>query len=296
MEEVKSKNIGFYIAIFNYIKQGKSPSFISKELKLPRQNIHYYTKILLDNGIIGKKKNGQWFPLVKELSLGTKPQSNLHALNINIPILSGEIKESNWEVKEELNNWIPTYKTFKELGGLTIKNNNNKSITIFAHTRDIIDLKEIDVLSYDIRNWANKTFRQDFNVVLDINKAEVKVLHIATQDKQSESMIKKGEKFELDLDKKAEKVFPNDKIDAKAWIDGSPFQFTAETNDKEWKRAYLNMPFNMQNTMLAMNYIAKNYASHVGIVEKLNNLLEEPKVKKHIKKKLNTSQTTLNNY
>lgn len=301
MEEVKdskrdSKRIGsFYLAIFNLIKQGKSPAFISKEYKIPKQNLYYYTKRLLKEKIIrkeGKGRNSKWFPLVKTFSLGTRPTTNLHALQINIPILSGEIKGSDWTIKEELRNWTPKYKKLDVLGGLTIKNNNNKSITLFAHTRDIKDLKEIDNLAYDIRLWALQTLRQEHNVILDISKAETKMLHIATEDQQSESMQKKGEKFELDLDKKAEKVFPKDKIDAKAWIDGSPFSFTAETNDKEWKRAYLNMPFTMQEVKQMAYYISKNYASHVKIVEKLNSLLDEPKVKSHIKKKIFDSKQT----
>lgn len=285
-------NYGFYLAIFNFIKNGKSPSFISKTLQVSKQKIYYYTKILKSKGIIDKHSNGNWFVKVKTFSLGTRPKSNLHAFQIKIPISTGNIGIKDWEVKEELKNWTPTYKTFKDLGGITVKNNNNKSISLFIHTRDIKELNEIDDLGKDVVNWARETFWRDFQVKLDISKAETKVLHIATQDQTSEEMIKQGEKFELDLNKKAEKVFPKDKIDAKAWIDGSPFSFTAETNDKEWKRAYLNMPFTMKDSLNLLNYIAKNYASHVGIVEKLNNLLENKEVKKHIKERVK-GQTSL---
>jgi len=286
------KKGSFYLAVFNLIKQGKSPSFISKEFKISKQKVYYYTNILKKENIIGKSPDGNWFVKVKTFSLGTRATTNLHALQINIPISSGNIGVQGWTIKEQLNNWTPTYKTFSQLGGITIKNNNNKSITLFAHTRDIKDLKEIDNLAYDLRNWALELIGREYGVILDIDKAETKMLHIATQDQTSEEMIKKGEKFELDLDKKAEKIFPNDKIDAKAWIDGSPFQFTAETNDKEWKRAYLNMPFSMRDSLQLINYIAQNYASHVKIVEKLNNLLDEPKVKAHIKKKVFDSKQT----
>jgi len=276
----------FYLAIFNFIKSGKSPSYISKELKISKQKVHYYTKILKDKGIISKRKNGDWFVKVKTFSLGTRLPTNLHALQIHIPISTGKIGVSDWEIKEKLKNWTPTYKKLSIFEGLTIKNNNNKSISIFAHSRDLKNLKEVDTLSYNIRNWAYKWFRETFGVILDIMNTEIKSLHLATSDKDSEEMLGKGERFELDLDKKAEKVFPRDKIDGKAWIDGSPFKFTAETNDKEWKRAYLSMPFTTQNSLQLLHYIAKNYASHVGIVEKLNNLLDEPRVKKHIKEKL----------
>ncbi len=291
------KKGSFYLAVFNLIKQGKSPSFISKTYKISKQKVYYYTKVLKREGIIGKHRNGNWYVKVKTFSLGTRPTTNVHALQIHIPISSGNIGIEGWEIKERLNNWTPRYKKLDILGGLTIKNNNNKSISLFAHTRDIKDLKEIDELSYSIRNWAYKWFKEQFDVKLDIDKAEVKSLHIATQDTNSEEMIRKGERFELNLDKKAEKVFPNDNLDAEAHIDGSPFKFTAETNDKEWKRAYLNMPFGIQNSLQMLNYIAQNYASHVKIVEKLDKILEEPKVKRHIKKKVfDSKQTKLGNF
>lgn len=283
-EEVKKK--GFYLLLFNKIKQGYSPSVISKQYKIPKQNLNYYLKNLKKWGVIEKIGYNSWRVKVKTFSLGTKPTTNLHALQIKIPISKGNIGVKGWVIKEKLKNWTPTYKTFNQLGGITIKNNNNKSITLFAHSRDIRDLKEIDALAYDMRNWALQTIREEFGAELDINRAEVKSLHIATNDTNAESMQKKGEKFELDLEKKAEKVFPPDNINAKAWIDGSPFDFTAETNDKEWKRAYLNMPFNMQNTLQAVYYIAQNYKSHVKVVEQLSKLLEEKEVKKQLKKKL----------
>ena len=55
-----------------------------------------------------------------------RPTTNLHSLQITIPILKGKIKDSNWQLKNKLNNWIPKYKGLNILGGLTIRNNNNK--------------------------------------------------------------------------------------------------------------------------------------------------------------------------
>ncbi|MGA2130620.1 MAG: hypothetical protein ABSG05_03365 [Candidatus Pacearchaeota archaeon] len=274
-KEVKVQKSSFYLFLFNRIKEGKTPSSISKEYQIPKQKLQYYLNQLKKGGFIEKVGYKSWKVKVKEFSLGTRPTTNLHALQINIPILSGEIKGSDWEVKEELRNWTPKYKTLDILGGLTIKNNNNKSISIFAHSRDLKELKEIDALSYDIVNFALEWFKRDFNVTLDLFNAEVKSLHIATQDKVSEDMQKQGDRFELDLQKKAEKVFPKDKIDGKAWIDGSPFTFTAETNDKEWKRAYLSMPFMMEEIAKATHYIALNYASHVKLVEKASKVMEK---------------------
>lgn len=264
------KQSNFYLAIFNRIKEGKSPADISKTYRISKQRLNHYIKNLKEWGFIAKHSKSNWHILVKEFSLGTRPTTNLHALQINIPILSGEIKGLDWEIKEELKNWTPKYKTLDILGGITIKNNNNKSISLFIHTRDIADLKDIDTLCFEVRNWALEFFKREFNVTLDLFRAEVKSLHIATQDKNAELMREKGEKFELDLDKAAEKVFPTDKIKAKAWIDGSPYAFTAETNDKEWKRAYLSMPFailHLMNSLPALEEYNRNLKLHIEVQE-----------------------------
>lgn len=292
MKEVKvrSKSKDFYLSIINLLKEGKRPSQIARGLNISKQRLQFYIKNLKDKGIISKKGYGTWEVKeeVKVIFVGdesdsfTSPTTNLHALQINIPILSGEIKGSDWQIGEKLNNWLPKYKKLTILGGITLKNNNNKSITIFANSRDIKKLGEIDKLTFKILKYAEYFFKVKYDVLLDITDAEVKNLNIATEDKHSKEMIRKGEKFELNLNKKAEKILPKDKINAKAWIDGSPFKFSAETNDKEWKRAYLQMPFTMQNTMTAVNYIAQNYASHVKMVEegskiftKLNKTLDK---------------------
>lgn len=309
MEEVKkevkkrSKN-NFYLIVFQRIKAGLNPAQLSKELNVSKQKLKYYTDWLKREGYIRRKGYGTWEILkeVKTFSLGLrveKPMPNLHALQINFPILEGKIDDKDWIVRNKLRNWLPKYKGLDVLGGLTIRNNNNKSLTIFAKSRDILDLAEVDNLAFKIRAYAYEYFKNKYGVILDVLNCETKNLNLATQDKQSESMIRKGEKFELDLDKKAEKIFNKDKMDAKAWIDGSPFKFSAETNDKEWKRAYLQMPFMMRDITLATHYIAKNYASHVGVMEKLNNLLKVPKVRGHLVNKMKKGheiQTTLLNF
>ncbi len=293
-KEVKSKN--FYLTIFDLIKDGLNPAGIQRKLGISKQNIKYYTDYLKKEGYINNIGYGTWEVKkeVKTSSLGKKvekPTTNLHALQITIPILKGKIKDSNWQLKNKLNNWIPKYKGLDILGGLTIRNNNNKSITIFAKTRDIKDLNEVDNLSFKIRAYMSQYMRLK-GVVLDVFNAKVTNLNLATEDKESESMIRKGEKFELDLKKKSEKIFQKDNIDGKAWIDGSPFKFSTETNDLEWKREYLSMPFRIRDMLRVfpkivnnLNYVAENYKSHVGMVE------EGHKLFKKLNRKL--SQTTL---
>lgn len=283
MTEVKkrSKKDNFYFTVFQKIKEGLNPAQISKALNISKQGLQYYISKLKRGGHIQRKGYGTWGVLkeVKDFSMGmglTKPLTNLHALEIKFPIISGQIPDKDWIIKNQLKNWLPKYKGLANLGGLTLRNNNNKSLTVWAKSRNILDLNEVDNLAFKIKAFIHEYFKNKYDVVLDVFNCETKNLNLATEDKQSESMIREGEKFELNLNKKAEKIFPPDSIDAKAWIDGSPFDFSAETNDKEWKRAYLHMPFKIMGLAESMPVIQeynKNIMLHMAVQEKqLENL------------------------
>jgi hypothetical protein len=304
----RSKGFNFYLSILDSIKvHNKLPK--PSDLKISKQAMNPYVRKLKIDGIIEKIGYGTWrlkdkidtrkyiskLQEVKQFSMGLrveKPETNLHSLQITIPILLGRIEDKDWELKNKLNNWLPKYKKLEILGGLTIRNNNNKSITIWAKSRNIKSLEDVDNLAFKIKAYINEYFKNKW-IILDIFNTKTTNLNLATSDKNAESMIRKGEKFELDLMKKAEKIFPKDNINAKAWIDGSPFKFSAESNDKEWKREYLSMPFRILNmfslleTMTdSMSYVAENYKSHVKMVEessklfkRFNKLLSQKKLK-----------------
>jgi len=293
-KEAESKN--FYLYVYNQIKLGKYPSSIAQELGISRQKLNYYIFFLKAKNLIGKVDNRNYagWEILKELDEKElvkiikgrckkeklnrveveKPLTNLHALVIKFPILSGVIKDSEWEIKNKLKNWLPKYKGLTSLSGLTIRNNNNKSISVFAKSRDIKNLNEVDNLAFKIRAYVYEYFKAKHGVELDLFNCETKNLNLATEDKKSEGMLRKGEKFELDLGKKAEKVFEADKMDAKAWLDGSPFKFSAETNDKEWKRAYLQMPFYIQGLAGSMPSI-EEYARQI----RLHMMVQEAQLK-----------------
>jgi len=255
-----------------------TPNKIASIRKTSVQAVYKSIKKLEKKGIVKKIGQNAWRQIKPPFSLGTmveKPTTNLHALQINFPILRGQIEGSDWTIKERLNHWLPKYKNLSILGGLTLKNNNNKSLTVFAKTRNIENLNEIYNLAFKIRTYIGHFFKNQ-GVVLDIFNCQVKNLNIATEDKQAEGMISKGEKFELDLKKKSEKIFEKDNINAKAWLDGSPFKFTTESNDMEWKRAYLGMPFTIRDmvsllhqTNKEVNYLAVNINSHIPAIVKL---------------------------
>lgn len=295
-KEVKSTN--FYLSsIYKKIKAiGRLPT-----LNLTKQSLQYYINILKKQGIIAKKGYGIWEVKkeVKDFLIGVeveKPLTNLHALQLTFPILKGNIRDEDWQVKNKLNNWIPKYKDIDAFGGLTFRNNNNKSLTIMVKSRNIKNLEEIDELSIKIRTYIFEYFRKE-GIILDFLGCKVTNLNLATEDKHSQSMRRKGEKFELDLSKKAEKILPKDDINAKAWIDGSPFEFSAETNDKEWKRLYLTMPFNVHNIYYLFSEIAQNMSlfakesaefgvylkQHTGAIKELKDMAKE--IRKDVQQK-----------
>ncbi len=281
MKQVKKevKKEKFYLMVYDLLLKGERPIIICSKLNISKQRLQYYLNYLKNNGIIKKLGYGTW-EVVKKSWLGTsedkivKPTTNLHALQIKFPILKGKIYDKDWQIKEHLNNWIPKYKEDLKLGGLTIKNNNNKSITVFAKARDIERLEDAYNLTFKIKAYINDYFKKE-GVILDVFNCQVKNIHLETEDRKAEGMLRdKADKFTLDLNKKSEKIFPKDNINAKSWIDGSPFKFSAGTNDLEWKREYLGMPFRIRDTLVVLNsmahnlaYVAENYKSHVKMVE-----------------------------
>jgi hypothetical protein len=276
--------------VFQKFKEGKNVSQISKELNLPITNIDYYKTKFIKANLLKRIGKGVYevIGILRTSSLGTtKPTTNLHALQISFPILNGTIPDSDWEIKEKLNNWIPKYTELKDLGGVTIKNNNNKSLTVWAKSRNVNTVDEVQDLAFKLRIYIYNYFRTKHSVELDLIGAIIKNLDIATEDKNAEGMRGKGEKFVLNHGIKAEKVFENDNRDSKSMIDGSPFKFSAETNDLAWKREYLRMPFSIRELKEGLMYVAENYKSHVGVVEDLHNLLSNKKARKIIKNKVN---------
>lgn len=57
-KKVQSK--GFYLTLFEHLKQGKTPIQISKEFNISKQNLNYYIRRLKEKGLIEKKGYGVW--------------------------------------------------------------------------------------------------------------------------------------------------------------------------------------------------------------------------------------------
>lgn len=285
-EEVQKKKLDFYI--FNQIKNEIMPAQIVKNSGLSKQKVNYYLDKLRALGLIKKVSYSIWevtrqlnelqFKEVQKkrksklFSGGTsdRPRSDLHALQIKIPILSGKIDDKDWVVKENLRNWTPKYTKLTELGGLDIKNNNNKSLTIFAKNREVRKTDEVRKFVHAILIYLGSYFKTKYGVSLDTINAEVKNLDLATEDKAAEGKRGNGDKYTKNLNKKCQKILPNDNRDAYAWIDGTPYIFSAETNDLDWYEAYIDMPFNIKNLLYSLPALAeynKNLRLHLSVME-----------------------------
>lgn len=275
----KGKN--FYLYIYREISRGRMPNDIrgdnylnTGKREFSKQNMTYYLNFLSKKVKIIKRVDPKnvylgWKVLKrlsdddfkalfekevkkrgkKKASIGTRglqvSEFNLHALHIKIPILKGVVNIEEWDtLQEKFNNWIPHYKKEKALGGLTLKNNNNKSISIYVHPRnfDPLDLHFEEKLAFKVKVYAQEYFKSKHSVILDIWESETKNIDIAKDEKELKGKLRKGEKFSYDLGYKAKKIFPNDNMDAKVWLDSSPFPQTRETNDLDYKEAVVLSP------------------------------------------------------
>jgi hypothetical protein len=245
----KKKFYLYYISIL--LNKNKSPYDICKSLGISKQRVYPLIKHLIKEGYIVKKGLGTW-ERVKDFSVGltSHPESNLHAFRIDFPIKEGTINDlNNWRINKHFNNWLPSYTTIKSPLNLEVQNNNNKSLTIWAKSRNIDDFNDVDNLGFAIRAFAFDYFKRKYNVVLDIWNAETKNIHIETKAEPLKDLNRKGQQITVDLGKKSEKIFPKDNLDAKAWIDFSmdnkKVPLAIGTNDKEWWRAFLTLPLHI---------------------------------------------------
>lgn len=254
----KSQNFDFHI--YDLLRKGYMPPKIVEKTNEKKQNIYYHLKQLKALNLINQVSYGVWevtnnvsenqFKKLKKSKKNNKskkiwrgtserPESDLHALQIWIPILEGKIKDHSWKVKEKLRNWTPKYTSLPEFKGLEIKNNNNKSLTIYTKQRKVKNRSDIDKLVRAILEYIKGYFKVKHNVTLDTIGAEVKNMDIATDDKNSSSMRANGDKYSFSLGRKCRKILPNDNRDAKVWCDSTPYPNSVETNDDLWWENYL---------------------------------------------------------
>jgi len=253
----------YLLVVFSEIKSGLYPSQIAVKHSTTKQNISRYIARLKRLNLILKKGYGVWelTPLGKksgekviknhlnqtskhQSSLGTRNETDLHALNLKVPIIKGNldlIKDFNGYTQKKFNNWIPQYKKFLNPIGFTIKNNNNKSISLNIFSRRIINLNEINQLIIRTLLFV-QTILKEKDVFIDVAEAEVKTFHICMKDKDLEKVLNKGTTIEVKLGRNREKILPMDNPkEAVVWTDNSPFR-GRETNDIAYTKKMLLMP------------------------------------------------------
>ena len=221
-----------------------------------------------------------------------RPETDLHALNISIPVVSGEIDLLKWGGYEsQLRNWSQQFLKVSTLG-LTIKNNNGKSIGVFVWSRRIFDPLAIPVICMGAVHAVCKMFKQN-GIELEYLGWQVKAIHMMIRQEQLDEILNKGLKVDVALGRAAEKISENDVTrEAHAWVDSTPFK-GVETDDLTYHRNFILMPENMDKLTKAFQVFmqeflpvhkehAVNIKTHTSVLQnidssfqKFNSLLEK---------------------
>lgn len=256
-KKVKIRKMNLYLTILKLLNRGKNPTQTSKELNLSKQSINHYIRRLKQNGLLSKISYGTWeltqkgreklqeLQTSKTLTLGLSDdfKANLHALQIEVPILEGNLTFEEKGFKgSELRGWIPEYLRISSPLGLTIRNNNSKSITIYLWAREIIRTFDVNSLVIKSVIFVYDYLKTNYNVKINHFEPKVTTLHLSIRNKDLDELFNKGEGFEVFLNRNIKPILPNDKSkEAKAWIDSSPY-LGVETNDIEYKENLIMMP------------------------------------------------------
>lgn len=293
----KNKNLKLYI--YDLIKIGINPARICLKLKIRPPSLYYYTNFLKKNNLIIKKGYGTWeinpeitykkvknicfrknvYRTSKKFSMGAR-ETNLHALNINVPILRGNldlIKDFKGYTQSKFNNWLPQYKKFINPIGFTAKNNNNKSLDLQIWSRKLFNLDEIHQLILKTLIYTQHIFKEK-EVIIDIFNAKTKTLHISIKDEDIDKVLNKGTKIEVFLNRNKAKILDKDKPkEAIVWTDASPFR-GIESNDLQYIKNYIIMPERvdqMAKTMIdlkdSLNVFAEGMKQHMILIKELQN-------------------------
>ena len=308
-KEVSPKS--FYLPILSLLKQSTNLKEIQKNLSISKQDLNYYLKVLLKNGLIEKKGRGYY-----EISKNTPKDTNLpreirgHAFIWTIK-LPKEIK--NWdkrvEILEKSNIPFKLIGLLKKTPRIVINNKKvwlgEKSLIIYE-PHSFYGINAIESRKYAVLSLISCL--QALESKFDIN------LHPYTfkPSREHYGIIKND--LAIQCNKKGEKIHIRDDLEGEwLWIDDSLELGELETGGtkallrniqvQRWWNDMKDTGFKLTPSFLMesinglikaqemnnnnLSYIAQNYASHVEIVEKLSKILSEPKARRYIKKKVN---------
>ena len=161
-----------------------------------------------------------------------------------MPIISGNldlVKDFEGYVQNSFKNWLPQYKRIFSPLGYTIRNNNNKSISIFLFSREIPRLYSLTPLITATIIHSHAILKEK-GVIVDVLQAQTKNVHISVKNKDLDKVFNEGESFEVFLNRNCAKILSADEPrEAKAWVDSSPY-LGVETNDIQYKENLIMMP------------------------------------------------------
>jgi len=176
------------------------------------------------------------------------------------------VKDFNGYTQGSFNNWRPQFKRFLAPLGFTMRNNHNKSVTVWLYSREISRNFNVEALAIKTVMFAYTTLKEK-NVIIDMMEPKVKNLHISVKNDDLDKVFNKGETFEVLLNRPCSKIFKDDpEKEARAWTDESPYR-GVETNDIKYKENLIMMPERIErmvNTVQAVNTNQQAFNSSIG--------------------------------
>jgi hypothetical protein len=211
-----SKN-DFYFTLLMKLKENKSPSEISKELKISRQKIYYYTTILKKIGFIEKSSYGKWE--VKRC----KKEHLEHTLNWKDKNIRGHAVI--WKIKP---NRKYDWKLILERNNMNYKLVRGYTPRIFINNKKVWLGKE-NIIIYETKSFYGKNAIQSRKyAVFELQetmrafqrKMGVRFNYYFKPTREHFGMIKN--ELARQCNKKGEKIIVRDDLDGEwFWIDDS---------------------------------------------------------------------------
>ena len=97
-----------------------------------------------NNSFIRNDERGfRGFPMINY-----NKRMDMHNIQLKIPILSGQIdlKKQGGKITKGFRNWIPEYLEIYQPIKMTVRNNNNKSLSVFLASGKIKGLSDIETI------------------------------------------------------------------------------------------------------------------------------------------------------
>jgi len=251
-ELIEKVGYGTWQVTENAIKILKKPN--AMEFLLVVLDKHQTSK---NNSFIRNDERGfRGFPMINY-----NKRMDMHNIQLKIPILSGQIdlKKQGGKITKGFRNWIPEYLEIYQPIKMTVRNNNNKSLSVFLASGKIKGLSDIETIISNARVYLQTYFKQH-DVNLDFHNTQVIKTEIAREDDVAKDKLNKGDKILERFNKNRKKILPKDpNQQSQAWLDTSPDP-SIETNDIDYMYAYLRMPFNIEQSMKIISMQNNNLA------------------------------------